>query len=103
MYKQDKDSIIAASSIWVSVLLNILPGVGSGYLYQRRWKAYWLTGFLASVILSLGQLNLFIKDPADPLPSNNMIGIYGVIILSIFTSIEAGLAVITKRAQVKSN
>ena len=27
----------------IAVTLNVLPGLGAGYLYQRRWKAYWIT------------------------------------------------------------
>ena len=23
--------------------MNVVPGLGAGYLYQRRWKAYWIT------------------------------------------------------------
>ena len=31
-----KQEILAASAGWVAVTLNVLPGLGTGYLYQRR-------------------------------------------------------------------
>ena len=34
--------------------LNVLPGLGAGYLYQRRWKAYWITSALAITWFVLG-------------------------------------------------
>ncbi len=37
-----KDQVLAASAGWVAVVLNVVPGLGAGYLYQRRWKAYWI-------------------------------------------------------------
>ena len=33
-----KQKILAAFGGWVAVPLNVLPGLGAGYLYQRRWK-----------------------------------------------------------------
>ena len=38
-----KQEILTASAGWVAVTLNVVPGLGAGYLYQRRWKAYWIT------------------------------------------------------------
>ena len=35
-----KEEILASSKGWVASFLNFLPGLGSGYLYQRRWKPY---------------------------------------------------------------
>ena len=43
-----REQILAASAGWVAVLLNVIPGLGAGYLYQRRWKAYWITSALAT-------------------------------------------------------
>ena len=43
-----REQILAASAGWVAVVLNVLPGLGTGYLYQRRWRAYWITSALAS-------------------------------------------------------
>ena len=50
-----KDQVLAASAGWVAVVLNVVPGLGAGYLYQRRWKAYWITSALATTWLVLGQ------------------------------------------------
>ena len=44
-----REQILAASAGWVAVVLNLVPGLGSGYLYQRRWRAYWITSGLACV------------------------------------------------------
>ena len=49
-----KNEITAASAGWVAVTLNVLPGLGTGYLYQRRWKAYWTTAVLATTWFTLG-------------------------------------------------
>ena len=49
-----KEEILAASAGWVAVILNVLPGLGAGYLYQRRWKAYWITSALATIWFVLG-------------------------------------------------
>ena len=49
-----KQEILAASAGWVAVTLNVLPGLGAGYLYQRRWKAYWVTSALATTWFVLG-------------------------------------------------
>ena len=40
MDKPSKAQILAASSGWVATTLNFLPGLGAGYLYQRRWGPY---------------------------------------------------------------
>ena len=42
---------LATSAGWVAMTLNVLPGLGAGYLYQRRWKAYWITSALAGAVL----------------------------------------------------
>jgi len=34
--KLSRNQILGASSGWVAVVLNILPGLGAGYIYQRR-------------------------------------------------------------------
>ena len=50
-----KQEILAASAGWVAVTLNVLPDLGAGYLYQRRWKAYWITSALHSAGSLWGQ------------------------------------------------
>ena len=49
-----KQEILAASAGWVAVTLNVVPGLGAGYLYQRRWKAYWITSALATTWFIFG-------------------------------------------------
>jgi hypothetical protein len=39
--------VLAASAPWLAALLNVLPGLGCGYIYQRRWRAWWVTVSLA--------------------------------------------------------
>ena len=53
-----RDEILASSKGWVASFLNFLPGLGSGYLYQRRWKPYFFT-IIASTCL------LYTSDAAD--------------------------------------
>tara|TARA_B100000700_G_scaffold321627_1_gene421292 strand:- start:1329 stop:1466 length:138 start_codon:yes stop_codon:yes gene_type:complete len=43
MDNPSKEQILAASNGWVATTLNFLPGLGAGYLYQRRWWPYFLT------------------------------------------------------------
>lgn len=50
---QEKDEIIAKSAGWLGVVLN-LGCNGTGYIYQRRWRAFWLGGILAVVCAGVG-------------------------------------------------
>ena len=45
-----------ANRLLVAVVLNVVPGLGAGYLYQRRWKAYWITSALATSWFVAGAL-----------------------------------------------
>ena len=47
-----KKQVLASSAGWVAVVLNVIPGLGAGYLYQRRWKPYWITSLLATTLVS---------------------------------------------------
>ena len=87
-----KQEILAASAGWVAVTLNVLPGLGAGYLYQRRWKAYWITSALATTWFALGALLGQDAEAAVEL-KNQLIGLGGLVALSAGTAIEAGLAV----------
>jgi len=49
-----RDEILASSKGWVASFLNFLPGLGSGYLYQRRWKPYFFTIIASTAWFSLG-------------------------------------------------
>ena len=83
-----KQEILAASAGWVAVTLNVVPGLGAGYLYQRRWKAYWITSALATTWLVLGQD----AGAAEEL-QNQLVGLGGLVALAAGTAVEAGLAV----------
>ena len=48
MNQPSQDQVLAASAGWVAVALNVVPGLGAGYLYQRRWRAWWTTSALAT-------------------------------------------------------
>ena len=71
--------------------LNVLPGFGSGYLYQRRWKAYWITS-LATTWFVLGAVLRQDAGAAEEL-QNQLVGLGGLVALSGGTAVEAGLAV----------
>ena len=84
-----RDEILASSNGWVASFLNFLPGLGSGYLYQRRWKPYFLTITASSAWFVLG---FFLKGDAEPSQSEQIIGISGLFFISIVTVIEANLS-----------
>ena len=94
-----KKEITAASAGWVAVTLNVLPGLGAGYLYQRRWKAYWTTSVLATTWFTFGAV---LGQGADGAPGiqEQLIGLSGLIALSAGTAAEAGLAVKKSREEV---
>ena len=91
-----KQEILAASAGWVAVILNVLPGLGAGYLYQRRWKAYWITSALATTWFVLGAVLGQDAEAAVEL-KNQLIGLGGLAVVSAGTAVEAGLA--AKRAR----
>ena len=72
--------------------LNVLPGFGSGYLYQRRWKAYWITSALATAWFVLGAVLKQDAGAAEEL-QNQLVGLGGLVALPGGTAVEAGLAV----------
>ncbi len=86
-----KQEILAASSGWVAVVLNLVPGLGTGYLYQRRWRAYWLTSALATGWFGAGAL-LGGQSEGAPNPRHQLIGLVGLLLLAAITATEAGLA-----------
>ncbi len=99
MEKPTQKQILAVSSGWVAVLLNLLPGLGVGYIYQRRWKAYWLTGFVSALWAFIGvtrQMNIDLADPASM--QSDSITFYGFLLIAVFTSFEAGIAIKNSRA-----
>ena len=84
-----RDEILASSRGWVGSFLNFLPGLGSGYLYQRRWKPYFLTIASTTAWFALG---FFLQGDSEPSQSEQIIGISGLLFISIVTVIEANLA-----------
>jgi len=89
MSYNSKDVILASSKGWVASFLNFLPGLGSGYLYQRRWKPYFLTIAATTAWLALG---FFLQRNSEPSQIEQIIGISGLFLISIVTVIEANLA-----------
>lgn len=87
-----REQILAASAGWVAVILNIVPGLGAGYLYQRRWKAYWITSILATAWFVAGAV-LGRNAEAAAEAQNQLIGLIGLLLLAAVTAAEAGLAV----------
>lgn len=87
-----REQILAASAGWVAMVLNVVPGLGAGYLYQRRWKAYWITSLLATAWFVAGAL-LAQKADAAAEAQNQLVGLIGLLALAAVTAAEAGLAV----------
>ena len=87
-----RDQILAASAGWVAFVLNVLPGLGAGYLYQRRWRAYWITSALATAWFGAGALLAQGADAAAE-AQNQLVGLLGLLLLAGVTAAEAGLAV----------
>ena len=84
-----KEEIIASSRGWVASILNFLPGLGSGYLYQRRWRPYFLTATSVTAWISIG---IILQGDKEPNQTEQLIGILGLFIISVFTMVEANLA-----------
>ena len=89
MSNPSKDEILASSKGWVASFLNFLPGLGSGYLYKRRWKPYFLT---IAAITSWFALGFFLQGDSEPSRREQIIGISGLFFISIVTVIEANMA-----------
>ena len=84
-----KDEILASSSGWIGSFLNFFPGLGSGYLYQRRWRPYFLTIASSTAWFALG---FFLQGDSEPSQRDQIIGISGLFLISIVTVIEANFA-----------
>ena len=91
MTPEDK-TILAASAPWLGALLNVVPGLGTGYIYQRRWRAYWITTALATGWFLLGAVLGGAGTTPDlqaPDPRNQLIGLGGLLLLAVITAAEA--------------
>ena len=84
-----RDQVLAASAGWVAVLLNVVPGLGAGYLYQRRWRAYWITSAVATAWFVAGALLAQDADAAAE-AQNQLVGLIGLLVLAGGTATEAG-------------
>ena len=85
----NKNQILATSSGLVASLLNFLPGLGTGYIYQRRWRPYFLT--LGAVVIWFA-LGILIQDGNEPTNIEQLIGILGLLFISLVTVVESYLA-----------
>ena len=81
--------MLAVSSGWVATTLNFLPGLGAGYLYQRRWVPYSITGGVSIAWFTLGAM---INGDTEPTKSEQLIGIGGLFLITITTIIKAKIA-----------
>ena len=89
-----KKQVLIASSGWLAALLNLIPGLGTGYIYQRRWKGYWITNGVAFVWLLFWSYQLNGIDPSDPIQNpNDSIFFLGILVISIVSAIEAWTSV----------
>jgi hypothetical protein len=70
----------------------VVPGLGAGYLYQRRWKAYWITSALATTWFIAGAVLAQNADAAAE-AQNQLVGLIGLLVLAAVTAAEAALAV----------
>jgi len=89
MEKLSKEQVLASSSGWVASLLNFLPGVGTGYLYQRRWLPYFIT---AGAVTAWFVAGVILQGDKEPSQTEQLIGIAGLFLISIITVVEANLA-----------
>ena len=99
----NQEEILAASSPWVAVVLNLVPGLGTGYIYQRRWRAYWISSGLATAwFVAGGVLGQNVDEVLMPdlVQQNQLIGLGGLLLLAVVTATEAGIA--ARRAQPSS-
>ena len=66
--------------------IEFFPGLGAEYLYQRRWVPYFITvGIVTAWIVLCALLN----GEAEPTKTEQIIGIGGLLLISITTMIEA--------------
>ena len=89
MDKLSKEQILASSSGWVASLLNFLPGIGAGYLYQRRWLPYFITAGTLTLWLVIG---IILQGNKEPSQTEQLIGLAGILIISTISVVEANLA-----------
>ena len=79
MSDPSREEILASSRGWIASFLNFLPGLGSGYLYQRRWKPYFFTITTSTAWFALG---IFLQGDSEPSQKEQIIGISGLLFSS---------------------
>ena len=89
MDKLSKEQVLASSSGWVASLLNFLPGIGAGYLYQRRWLPYFIN---TGLVITWFVIGIFLQGDKEPSQTEQLIGIGGLFLISTTTVVEANLA-----------
>ena len=99
MDKLSKEEVLVSSTGWVASLLNFLPGVGAGYLYQRRWLPYFLTTGAVAAWFFIG---IILQGDKEPSRTEQLIGVGGLFFISIITVLEANLA-FKKAVKIASN
>tara|TARA_Y100001968_G_scaffold45194_1_gene35221 strand:+ start:2936 stop:3268 length:333 start_codon:yes stop_codon:yes gene_type:complete len=101
--ESSKNRILSLSSSWIACVLNLLPGLGTGYIYQRRWKAYWLTNIFSAFWISIGLYRDLSIDPSDPaIYQGDSFRFLGLLTISIITSIEASIKVKKTRESIRN-
>ncbi len=98
-----RDQLVAGSAGWLAVSLN-LGCQGIGYIYQRRWKAFWIGGVAAvgaAVLVATGTAAVMIAGQAQGqeerpewIAGSVALGAYlGVLAVGVGSAVEAGVAV----------
>lgn len=104
-----RDQIVASSSGWLAVSLN-MGCTGGGYIYQRRWKAFWLGSLAATATaLALGITGALVGsaiDQGSPEGTGPLFGAFAganiaLLGVGIGSSLEAGLAVNRARRRLQ--
>ena len=98
MDKSSKEQVLTYSSGWVASLLNFLPGVGAGYLYQRRWLPYFIT---IGAVTAWFVIGIILQGEKEQSQAKQLIGILGLFVISVITALEANLAY-TKAKKIAS-
>jgi hypothetical protein len=89
--RPDQKRILASSAPWLAALLNGVPGLGTGYIYQRRWRPYWITTALATGWFILGALTAPESEGPDD-GTHQLAGLIGLLVLAVVTMTESFLA-----------
>jgi ABC-type Mn2+/Zn2+ transport system permease subunit len=67
--------------------LNVLPGLGAGYLYQRRWRPYWITSAISTSWFALGAW--LAQNRGATQESDRWVGLAGLVLLAVVLILAA--------------